>query len=117
MLWFAKYYYSIPRQRAGTLGYQKGSLEKEYKNQKNHILDMNTVVNEIITKFITGEKYTKSYIKETLRTIYEINGYNKTPKANDLEEYFELKSCQITNKETGKLDHGFKIIKLKTNNE
>ena len=114
---FAKYYYSIPRQRAGTLGYQKGSLEKEYKNQKNHILDMNTVVNEIITKFITGEKYTKSYIKETLRTIYEINGYNKTPKANDLEEYFELKSCQITNKETGKLDHGFKIIKLKTNNE
>ena len=110
---FAKYYYTIPKERAGTLGYQKGNLEKEYKNQKNHILDMNSVIKDILNKFIVGEKYTKSYIKETLRTIYENNGYNKTPKANDLEEYFELKACLIPNKEMGRRDSGFEIIKLK----
>ena len=111
---YAKYYYSISKERAGTLKYQKGNLEKEYQGQKSHILDINSVVKEIISKFIPDEKYTKSEIKETLRSIYESNGYNKTPKANDLEEYFELRPCQITNKETGKLDHGFKIIKIKT---
>ena len=113
---FAKYYYTIPRHRAGTLGYQKGNLEKEYKNQKNHTVDMNSVIKDIFTKFVVGQRYSKSYIKETLRTIYENNGYNKTPKANDLEEYFELKLCKIINESTNKRDHGFEIIKLKTDN-
>ena len=113
---FAKYYYSIPASRAGTLGYQKGNLEKEY-NSINKSCNIDSIVEEIKSKFTAGEKYTKSYIKETLRTIYEINGYNKTPKANDLEQYFELKSCQITNKITEKRDMAFEIIKLKTNSE
>ena len=114
---FAKYYYTIPRERAGTLNYVKGSLEKEYKNQKNHILDINAVVNDITSTFTVGSKYSKSDIKETLRTIYETNGYNKTPKASDLEQYFELKTCLVPNKITGKRDGGFEIIKLKTENK
>lgn len=28
---YSKYYYSIPKERAGTLNYQRGNLEKEYK--------------------------------------------------------------------------------------
>ena len=110
---FSKYYYSISKERAGTLNYQKGSLEKEYNSQKLHIINLDSMVKEIKNKFIVGERYTKLYIKETLRFIYESSGYNKTPKANDLEEYFELKPCQITNKDTGKQDNGFKIIKIK----
>ena len=110
---YSKYYYSISKEKAGTLNYQKGNLEKEYNGQKSHILDINSVVSEVKKSFIQGERYTKSEIKEKLKAIYESNGYNKTSKASDLEEYFELKSCQITNKETGKLDHGFKIIKIK----
>ena len=35
-------------------------------------------------------------------------GYNKTPKASDLEEYFEIKECKITIQ-----DNGFKILKKK----
>ncbi len=111
---YSKYYYSIPKERAGTLNYQKGNLEKEYNSLKSYAFNLNSILEEIKSKFIPGNKYTKSEIKETLRTIYESSGYNKTPKANDLDEYFELKSCQITNKDTGKLDHGFLIIKLKT---
>jgi hypothetical protein len=110
---YSKYYYSISKERAGTLGYQKGNLEKEYNSIKSYSLNVSSIVEEIKNRFILGEKYSKSEIKEILRLIYETNGYNKTPKANDLEQYFELKSCQITNKITGKRDHGFEIIRLK----
>jgi len=68
---------------------------------------------DIKSKFQVGNKYSKSEIKEILRTIYESNGYNKTPKANDLEEYFELKECKVLNESTSKRDAGFEIIKEK----
>ena len=32
-----------------------------------------------------------------------------------IEKYFEIRSCKIINKETGKRDHGFEIIKRKEN--
>ena len=48
-----------------------------------------------------------------LCTIYSSLGYNKTPKANDLEEYFEIKECKVLNSETNKREHGFEIIKIK----
>lgn len=108
---FAKYYYSIPASRAGTLGYQKGNLEKEYNSIKSCNIDL--IVEEIKSKFIVGQKYSKFSIKETLRIVYKISGYSKTPKANDLKQYFEIKECKVLNKATGKHDPGFKILKLK----
>ena len=114
---YAKYYWTISASRAGTLKYQKGNLEKEYQyivNSSKSISEIEVdVKNKIIEVFKINDKYLKSDIKETLRKIYEDCGYNKTPKASDLDEYFELRSCQIKNKETGKKDHGFEILKKK----
>ncbi len=110
---YSKYYYSIPKERAGTLNYQKGNLEKEYSSLKSLVINLNSILKEIKSKFQIGEKYTKSDIKEVLRSIYESNGYNKTPKASDLEEYFEIKECKVLNESTGKRDAGFEIIKEK----
>ena len=110
---YAKYYYSISKERASALKYQKGNLEKEYKEQKVNQTNVSQVIKDIKSRFKPGEKYSKSEIKETLRTVYESNGYNKTPKASDLEEYFELRLCKIFNEFTGKRDHGFEIIKEK----
>ena len=120
---YAKYYWTIPAGRAGTLHYQKGELEKEYQA----ILNPDPVVEEseeeikikeilkqkLISYFTLDTKYLKSDIKETLRKIYTELGYDKTPKASDLEEYFEIKDCLISNTVTRKMEHGFKIIKLK----
>ena len=120
---YAKYYWTIPAGRAGTLHYQKGELEKEYQA----ILNPDPVVEEseeeikikeilkqkLISSFTIDTKYLKSDIKESLRKIYTELGYDKTPKANDLEEYFEIKDCLISNTVTRKMEHGFKIIKLK----
>ena len=94
---YAKYYWTISASRAGTLKYQKGNLEKEYQyivNSSKSISEIEVdVKNKIIEVFKINDKYLKSDIKETLRKIYEDCGYNKTPKASDLEEYFELRSC------------------------
>ena len=108
---YSKYYYSISKEKASALKYRKGNLEKEYSGNKSISLDF--IVKEVKSKFIPGERYSKSEIKEILRTIYESNGYNKTPKASDLEEYFEIKLCKVLDKITGKSDNGFLIIKEK----
>ena len=113
---FAKYYWTIPASRAGSLHYRSGELEEEYQSilhpEDTSIIE-GEVKDEILKTFSISERYTKSYLKSKLGEIYTSLSYNKTPKANDLGEYFELQPCQITNKETGKKDHGFKIIKIK----
>ena len=122
---YAKYYWTIPANRAGSLSYQKGELEKEYQlimnpdlakkesEDKDIVEKKENTKKIILDTSVINNKYLKSDIKETLRKIYEDLGYDKTPKASDLEEYFELRSCQIKNKETGKKDHGFEILKKK----
>ena len=72
----------------------------------------NEIKEKILQTFLVDSRYLKSDIKETLRKIYEELGYSKTPKASDLEEYFEIKECKITNS-LGKQDHGFRIVKIK----
>ena len=93
--------------------YQRSRIIKRLSSKSSTKESMDNIKDDITNTFIVGEKYTKSFIKEKIRLIYESNGYGKTPKANDLEEYFDLKPCQITNKEIGKLDNGYKIIKTK----
>ena len=110
---YAKYYYSISKERASALKYQKGNLEKEYRDQKIKLINTDQIIEEIKGRFKPGERYSKVFIKSTLKDIYESNGYNKTPKASDLEEYFEIKLCKILNESTGKRDMAFEIIKIK----
>ena len=113
---FAKYYWTIPANRAGTLHYRSGELEKEYQsiiNPKDTSQIENEIKGKILTSFLVDNRYSKQLIKEILRKIYEETGYEKAPKASDLEQYFELKACQTRNKETGKVDNEFKIIKKK----
>lgn len=68
---------------------------------------------QIYKEFEIGKKYTRPYIKTVLGTIYNSLGIKLSPKAVDLENYFEVKKVQITNKETGKKDHGYLILKIK----
>ena len=69
--------------------------------------------NNIVNIFNIGVSYTKKDIKQKLKDIYSSLGISKTPKATDLEKYFEVKSILIPNSETGKRDKGFKIISKK----
>ena len=109
----AKYYYSISKEKAGTLHYQKGELEKEYNRVSliSSTVQVEKLTNEIYSNFLVGMKYPKSYIKEKLKEIYDKLGYSKTAKANDIEEYFETKTCKVVDSLSGKRDNGFELIK------
>ena len=113
---FAKYYWTTQENRAGSLKYQSGELEEEYQSilhpEDTSIIE-GKVKDEILKEFVISERYSKSSIKARLERIYTNLKYDKTPKANDLEQYFELKECKVLNNDTGKRDHGFEIIKIK----
>ena len=108
---YKNYYETLGPERCYAQGYNKTYLEKEYKDMQ---FDKSQLRDEIYNIFKVDEKYTKSEIKNMLKDLYKSLGYNKTPKANDLEKYFEIKLCKVT-VETGKQDNGFKIIKRKEN--
>ena len=104
------YYIALGPERCKALNYEVTKISKEFSDMQ---FDKSQLEDEIYKTFTIGERYTKSRIKETLKNLYKFLGYNNTPKANDLEKYFEIRPCKITNKETGKRDHGFEIIKIR----
>ena len=104
------YYIVLGPERCKALNYEVTKISKEFSDMQ---FDKSQLRDEICNIFEVGKRYTNSEVKETLKNLYTSFGYNKTPKANDLEKYFEIRPCKITNKETGKRDHGFKIIKRK----
>lgn len=111
---YGNFYRTVSPEQAKRLSYRKGELDKRYDKAKtNQSVDMDVLKSLIISEFPLNSKHTKQNIKEKLGEIYNLAGLLKTPKASDLEEYFDLKSCLIQNKETGKRDNGFEIIKLK----
>ena len=104
---YKKYYESLGPEKCKALGYKQSELDKYLSDLK---LDLSDLSNRILSEFAISGRYTKSEIKNKLSSIYSILGYSKTPKASDLEEYFELKDILLTNKDTGKREHGFEII-------
>ena len=111
---YGNFYRSVSPEEAKRLSYRKGWIEKRYeKHLGNQSVDAEELNNLIFSEFAVGNKYTRSEIKDKLEIIYNLLDYIKTPKALDLEGYFELRTCLIQNKETGKRDHGFEIIKKK----
>ena len=107
------YYIALGPERCKALNYEVTKIFKEFSDMQ---FDKSQLEDEIYKTFTIGERYTKAGIKETLKNLYKFLGYNKTPKANDLEKYFELKECKVlVDKESGKRDMGFEIIKRKEN--
>ena len=90
-------------------GYKEVDLRRLLVNMR-----VSSKVDDIIlSTFKVGERYSKSDIKEMLRKIYTSLDMTKTPKATDLEEYFELRRCKITNKTDRKRYEGFEIVKVR----
>ena len=110
---FKNYYITLGKERIRSLQYKKSVLDSEYQRQKNNQFNSRNLDDIIYSEFKVGEKYLKSYIKQRLGDIYESLGLKLSPKATDLEKYFEVKLCKITNKETNKRDHCYELISKK----
>lgn len=84
-------------------------IETDFLNNEN----IGNVSSLIYNSFNVGDKYLLSYIKEKLGELYNLSGYISSPKASDLEKYFEVKKVLIPNKSTGKRDSAYEILKKK----
>ena len=104
---YQKYYDFYGTNGCKAKKFRKKDLEKDFINNMKNDFEL------IYKEFNIGEMYTSKNIKNRLGIIYASLGISKTPKATDLEKYFEVKSILIPNSETGKRDKGFKIISKK----
>ena len=95
-------------ERIRAIGYREIVLKREIAN----ILGNESIKQELVNLFEVGKRYLLRDIKETLRGVYKTLGLTKTPKASDLEDYFEVKEVIFYNSETKKRDRGYEIIKL-----
>lgn len=75
--------------------------------------DKNILINDIYQTFNVNNSYTTPEIKIKLGDIYKNNLYRATPKASDLEYFFEMKACKL--KVNGKWENGFKLLSRKLN--
>ena len=110
---FKNYFITLGKDRIRSLQYKKSVLETEYERIKINQGKFGNLQEVIYSTFLVDEKYTKVYIKDKLSEIYDSCNIKSSPKATDLENYFEVKKIQITNKETRKKDHGYKLISKK----
>ena len=104
---YQKYYDFYGTSGCKSKEFVKKNLEKGFIN---NIREDSITINSI---FNIGVSYTKKDIKQKLKDIYSSLGIAQTPKATDLEKYFEIDEVKISNPKTGKRENGFKIISKK----
>lgn len=85
-----------------------------FLNKKLDILsfDKEKLKGDIYNEFKVGQSYPNPYVKQKLGKIYSKNNFRATPKAIDLDEYFEIKHRKVKD-ETDKWVHGAVIINKK----
>lgn len=105
---YINYYYVIGPDKSKSLGYQRSNLVKEYNNYRRS----GDIKSVIISEFQISQRYTLKEIKERLGEIYQKLNISKTPKALDLENYFEIKKTKVTTV-SGVRENGLEIIQIK----
>ena len=106
---FDQYYNLVGPERCKALGYNTSRLNTEISNLS---IPEDKIKDTFLNTFGVGEKYTKADLKEKVKELYEKLGYQKNPKATDLQEYFDIRSIKLKSP-SGKWENGFEILKLK----
>ena len=89
----------------------RSCIESEIKKEINNVMSSGNIISDLLDRFKVGFRYSLKYIKESLKEIYIKRSITSTPKASDLEKYFEVKKCLIN--EAGRMIHGYEILKVK----
>ena len=110
---YKNYYTVLGPSRIKSLSYQRSKLKIEYNKLKINQQGDIDLKESVLSEFMIGEKYTKAYIKQKLGEIYKQLDIKLSPKAVDIENYFNVKLVDVVDSETGKRTKGFKIIKKK----
>ena len=108
---FRDYYEVFGFERMKALKYSESLIKQEWDRIMGNIQVKDKLQERIYQEFQVGQSYTKSFIKEKLREIYQELGYQETPKATRINDWFETKIATIIDKESGKRENGFKPVK------
>ena len=107
----SNYFIELGAEKIRALSYNVSDLNKECNIKR---FDKKALDDAIFSNFEIGKKFSLSTIKSKLESIYKNLDYKSTPKANDLENYFEIKTCKFVELQkdgTKKSVNGYKLIK------
>ena len=106
---FHEYIDSLGPEKLRAEGYNISRINKRLRIIS---FDKDELSRRIKVSFSVGNKYSLFEIKNTLCDIYQDCGYEKSPVASDLGEYFEIKRTKLKDN-SGSWIHGFEIINYK----
>ena len=92
-----------------SVGYEESALRGKISNN----LKSPNLKERLISYFKVGSKYSLKDLKFNLGLIYKDLGITKTPKASELEVYFDVSETKITDPTTGKRNKGYLILGIK----
>ena len=105
---FKDYYINMGPDRIRANSFQESRLKLEWNKQHQEELGVSDgLISDIMEYFKLGQRYSNPDIKAKLKELYQKHGYEKSAKATDLEEYFNLKKVYIVSEKK----HGFEIQK------
>jgi hypothetical protein len=107
------YYLALGPKKLKALTYSKTYIKKELGIVT---FSKELLINTITLNFNPGEKYSLSDLKVKLRNLYNSINYDATPKASDIENYFDVKSVVMYEKKedgTRKQIRGYELLKRK----
>lgn len=97
---------ALGKERLKALGYNSTKINNEIDETIADDEPLNRAIYEL---FKEGDRITRKDIKSSLKEIYKKLEIKKSPKATDLEDWFEVRNCQIIIE--GKKVDGFELIK------
>jgi hypothetical protein len=107
------YYLALGSQRLKALSYSVTKIKRELGIVTFSPELLNNTIHQ---NFNPGEKYSLSNLKAKLGNLYSSINYDSTPKASDIENYFEIKSVVMYEKRedgTRKQIRGYELLKRK----
>lgn len=107
------HYKSLGPQKLKSISYNSTRANKELGIV---MFSPELLMDEIYSNFKEGEKYTLSNLKMRLGDIYSSINYSSTPKANDIEKWFDVKEISVYEKNldgSRKKIRGYELLKSK----
>ena len=104
-------YLKVGPDRIRAKGYNITFIKRELSDAEiNSNIDLKS---EIYKLFQIGKRYLLQEIKQELSNLYNTIGYKDTPKASDLEKYFEVRKIRFPLDSEGKRSPGYEILSKK----
>ena len=107
---FDKYYNILGPERCAQLGYNVTSINREIDNLK---VSDDDIKKKFMEAFKVGDKVSNIELKEKVGDLYKELDLNLSPKARDLDKYFQIKKVKVKDLKTNSFINGLEILGVK----